>query len=171
MSDMHSIWLMPVADDLKDLQIIVDDLATRFDTPRFCPHLTLVEDMPRQAADLASVLESRFADLPELDCPITGVDGLPLYFRSLFAAFSPGDPLRALKSRAVTEFGTGQINGFMPHISLAYGATDDQKTGAFAALRHHLIGRRIRFGSIAVVASAQSIPIADWAIVHSVDLV
>lgn len=171
MSQWHSIWLVPSRDDLPVFETVVKKLADRFGTQRFIPHLTLVEDMERSADDLASVLEARFAGEAAISAPIADVDGLPLFFRSLYARFEPMGPLRDLKARAIDAFGIGDIDSFMPHVSLAYGASDEQKTSAFEALRQALTGRTIRFDQIAVVASAQSIPIEDWKIVHAHKLV
>jgi 2'-5' RNA ligase len=171
MSEWHSIWLQPCYADLADLDRIVKRLAGQFETKVFIPHLTLVEDMERSADDLAQVLETRFTGEKAFGMPITEINGLPLFFRSLFAAFEPAGNLLALKKLAVDSFGVGELASFMPHISLAYGTTDEQKASVFDALRQQLVGRVIRFDAIAVVASAQSIPIEDWAVVHSHKLV
>ncbi len=165
MSQWHSIWLNPCSADLAVFEEIVHSLAMRFGTAKFMPHLTLVEDMEQSADALARVIETRFAGETAFSASITGVDGLPLFFRSLYAGFEPAGRLRDLKSKAIAAFGVGDLSSFMPHVSLAYGATEDQKTSAFSELRQMLAGRAIRFDEIAVVASAQSIPIEHWKIV------
>lgn len=163
----HSIWLMPSAEHLSFLAGIVDRLAAQFGTPAFCPHLTLVEDMPRPADELAALLDGHFGECSGFSSAVSGVAGLPLYYRSLFAAFEPTDRLRDLKERAVSVFGAGDVASFMPHISLAYGVAEERKREAITGLAAEITGRLIRFDSIAVVASAQSIPVADWKIASS----
>ncbi|HWU61837.1 MAG TPA: 2'-5' RNA ligase family protein [Ensifer sp.] len=171
MTNWHSIWLQPSAADLERLQATVDRLSDLLGTQRFIPHLTLVEDMERSAEDLADVLDTHFAGETAFTVPVTGIHGLPQFFRSLYAGFEPAGRLRHLKTRAVDTFGTGSVETFMPHISLAYGVTEEQRTSVHAGLEQDYLGSPIRFDAIAVVNSAQSIPIEDWAVVHTLRLV
>jgi 2'-5' RNA ligase len=166
MSDTHSIWLMPDDNDLALLQAIVERLSDEFGTPRFCPHLTLVEDMERTGAELSRLLSEHFANEQAFRGTIRGILGLPMFFRSLYASFAPEGSLLSLKTRSINVFSKGDIASFMPHISLAYGFTDLQRSQVANALEKELHGRVIHFDSIAVVASAQAIPIGDWEIVY-----
>lgn len=170
MTAWHSIWLQPCSADLAALQNIVLRLAEKLETPRFIPHLTLVEDMERSAHDLAKVLDDHFAGETAFSVPVTGVSGLPQFFRSLYAAFEAEGRLRALKTRSVEAFGVGTVQSFMPHISLAYGVSEEQRKAVYDELRQELNGKLIRFDAIVVVNSAQSIPIEDWKIVHTLQL-
>lgn len=170
MSATHSIWLMPNDSDLEFLQEIVHRLSARFGTPRFCPHLTLVEDMPRAQAELSALLAEHFIEDKVFTSAITAISGLPMFYRSLYAAFAAEDPLLELKSRSVRVFAKGDVAGFMPHISLAYGFGDEQRSQVSEHLGQELHGRQIEFNAIAVVASAQTIPIEDWRIVYKQEL-
>lgn len=170
MSDWHSIWLQPADTDFKRLQATINRLADQFGTPRFMPHLTLVEDMQRTAEDLAGVLDANFAGEIGFSAPVTIIHGLPQFFRSLYAGFEPAGRLRHLKTRAVEAFGTGSVDTFMPHISLAYGVTVEQRASVLAALKQEFSGETIRLDAIAVISSAQSVPIENWKIVHTLRL-
>ncbi len=166
MAAYHSIWLMPCAEDGALFDGIVGRLAAGFGTEPFIPHLTLVEDMPRTAEDLAGVVDAAFAGAAVFSATIARVDGGPSFFRSLYAAFLPEGPLLELKRVAVERFGVGEVASFMPHVSLAYGVPDEAKAAAIAELAPALVGRTVRFDEIVVAASAQSIPIRDWSIAH-----
>lgn len=170
MTSWHSIWLQPCSADIEQLQAVVSRLADELETPRFIPHLTLVEDMERTAGELANVLDTGFAGETAFSVPVTGIHGLPQFFRSLYLAFEPAGRLRALKMLAVNAFGVGSVDSFMPHISLAYGVAETQRKAVEAELHQALDGKLIRFDAIAVVNSAQSIPIEDWKIVHTLQL-
>ena len=171
MKPCHSIWLMPCDEDLALFSGIVEHLAAGFGTPRFMPHLTLVEDMPRPAAELSALLERDFDGCTVVEAPVSAVGGLPLYYRSLFAAFAPAGRLQGLKQTSIDTFGCGDIASFMPHISLAYGVAEAKKADAIARLGKELAGRVVRFDSIAVAASGQTIAIDEWKIVHRLRLV
>jgi 2'-5' RNA ligase len=167
MTNWHSIWLQPSQRDLDRFEDAVRRLSRLLGTPYFMPHLTLVEDMERSAKDLAGVLDVQFAGETAFSVPVTGIQGLPLFFRSLYAAFEPAGRLAALKATAVEAFGVGSVAGFMPHISLAYGVSDDQRKSVLAELEQEFSGKPVRFDRIAVVNSAQSVPIEDWKIVYT----
>lgn len=166
MADIHSIWLMPRGDDAALFEDLVARLAARFGTEPFIPHLTLVEDMPRSAEDLAVILEDGFAGEAGFGAAITEIVTGPSFFRSLHAAFRPAGRLLDLKRIAIERFGTGDVGSFMPHVSLAYGVPEAAGATAIAELSTLLGGRTVHFDAVVVAASAQSIPIRDWAIVH-----
>lgn len=170
MTNWHSIWLQPSRADLDRLDATVRRLSGLLGTPRFIPHLTLVEDMERSAEDLADVLDIHFAGETVFSSAITGIRGLPQFFRSLYAAFEPAGRLKVLKTTAVEAFGTGSVETFMPHISLAYGVSEEQRKPVLAELEQDYAGQPIRFDAIAVVNSAQSIAIEDWKVVHTLAL-
>lgn len=161
---VHSIWLMPPADEEARLAEIVAELAAAFGTPRFCPHLTLVEDMARGADELLPLVAGVASGIAPFSAPVAEVATGTAYFRSLYARFDAIGPLRRLKERAIRQIAPGDIDAFMPHISLAYGVAEGPaKAGHAAAAGRRLAGRPIRFERIAVVASGKEIPITDWA--------
>jgi hypothetical protein len=167
-TSVHSVWLMPVIEDLAMLTGIVDGLAEQFGSPRFQPHLTLVEDMERPAEELASLVAKVAAGVPVFSAPVLEIGMSDLYFRSFYARFEARDHLLDLKKRAIA---ASAIEDFMPHISLAYGLADNaEKAEACGRIAQFLRGRPIHFSSVAVVSSGKEIPISDWKIVEKVRL-
>lgn len=167
MTETHSIWLMAAAEDQAFFDTLIRRLAGTFNTTTFCPHLTLVEDMQRPAAELADLLARNFAGQQAFDSPVCQVSGTTMFYRSLFAMFEPTGQLRALKELAIRTFEKGDIESFMPHVSLAYGVPEDRKNRVMAELDRELRGRSVRFDSIVVAASGQNIPIEEWQIAYS----
>ncbi|MGN6469477.1 MAG: 2'-5' RNA ligase family protein [Rhizobiaceae bacterium] len=162
---VHSIWLMPAADDAESLARMVDDLAGRFGSPRFKPHLTLVEDMERSADDLAPLVERVAAGVAPFEAPIVEIGVSDLFFRSFYARFAAEGPLLELKRRAIDNILPGDIAEFMPHISLAYGVAETlEKRSALAEAETLLLGQPVRFDRVCVVASGKELPIESWAI-------
>ncbi|KFG68649.1 hypothetical protein JH26_15985 [Microvirga sp. BSC39] len=164
----HSIWLMPRDEDEQAFAVIVRNLAKRFDSPVFQPHLTLVEDMPRTCEELKPLLEQLTEGMASFTAPVDAVEESSLYYRSFYARFPVSVPLRTLKERAVGLFEVGSLETFMPHISLAYGVPEgSEKTEAVTALRRDLQGMPVVFDRACIVSSSQQTPIEDWAIRHS----
>jgi hypothetical protein len=165
MSALHSIWLMPSPESEAALQVIIQDLAGRFASPLFQPHLTFMEEQERKLPELASVCRTLAAGTEEFCAPIRVVASNDLYFRSLYALFQAEGTLMNLRRSMVEALCLESPGAFMPHISLLYGVEPGvQKERARAALELDLAGTWIWFDRICVVASAKTIPVADWAV-------
>lgn len=171
MQAIHSVWLMPCAQDAALLSQIIRQVAAICHAPVFEPHLTLVEDMPRPADDIAARIHGVFEGQTALACPITAIGGLPTYFRSLFAAFGPDNELQAMKTAAMQAMNMPIRDAFMPHISLGYGITEDQSALQINRLHEQLHQRIIRFDAIVVAQSGKEIPIDQWRAVRTHRLV
>ncbi|MCG7391624.1 2'-5' RNA ligase family protein [Microvirga sp. ACRRW] len=169
--DYHSIWLMPIAEQEQKFASIVRDLAKRFNSPVFQPHLTLVEDMPRSCEDLQPLVEQLADGVASFQASVGSVEESELYYRSFYARFPVVPQLKLLKERAVDLFKVGSLETFMPHISLAYGVTQsDEKTRQIAALQSKLQGLNVTFNRVCIVSSSQQTPIEQWKIRHEATL-
>ena len=163
--EYHSIWLLPCSEHERMFSEIVQSLAKRFDSPVFQPHLTLVEDMPRTCEELEPILTALAESAPSFDANVETVEESPLYYRSFYARFPATAPLRALKEKAISLFGVGSLETFMPHISLAYGVQEcAEKSQAITALRSKMTGMSVHFDRVCIVSSSQHTPIDEWAI-------
>jgi 2'-5' RNA ligase len=162
---VHSIWLMPAEDDAVMLVRMVDDLARRLGSPRFQPHLTLVEDMERSVDDLARLVGEVGEGIAPFSAPVAEIGVSDLFFRSFYARFAAEGSFRELKSRAIEKILPGDIADFMPHVSLAYGVEETlEKRDAVAEAENLLLGKPVRFDRVCVVASGKELPIEAWAI-------
>jgi 2'-5' RNA ligase len=156
---------MPVEDDAAMLARMVDDLARRFGSPRFQPHLTLVEDMERSVGDLAPLVEEVGKGIATFSAPVAEIGVSDLFFRSFYARFAAEGPLLELKRRAIEKILPGDIADFMPHFSLAYGLEETlEKRDAVAEAENLLLGNPVRFDRVCVVASGKELPIEAWAV-------
>jgi 2'-5' RNA ligase len=156
---------MPAPADGAAMQRLVDDLAGRFAGPRFKPHLTLAEEQDRGVAELAAACRSVAAGTERFSATVEAIAGDALYFRSLYALFRPNGALADLRRGMVAALAREATGAFMPHISLAYGVEPGlEKEQARIALARDLAGKPIAFDRICVVASAKTIPVAEWAI-------
>lgn len=81
MNGLHSVWLTPEPACEAVLSEMISDLATRFDAPRFQPHLTLVEDQPRGVGDLTPLVEKIATGVEAFEMPVKAIGTSELYFR------------------------------------------------------------------------------------------
>ena len=162
---------MPAPENEAALQRIVENLAGQFASPLFQPHSTLVEEQDREPAELAAACLRSAAETERFSAAIQRIDTGDLYFRSLYALFSPEGALTTLRRSVLEALSLEMPCTFMPHISLLYGVERQaEKERARATLERELAGAEICFDRVCVVASAKTIPIAEWAIRFMVEL-
>ena len=164
---IHSIWLMPAAEDASLLAGFVADLSGRFRTPLFTPHLTVAGDTDRPVTVLAAAIADAARDVGAFSETVAAIETSEAFFRSFYARFAVIPPLAALKQRL-----DGQASeAFMPHVSLLYGPVEaGPKADAAAEVARTLTGRSIRFDRLCVVTSGQDVPIEEWRVVESAAL-
>ncbi len=162
-AEWYSVWLMPDAAWGLEFQAIVDDLASRFSTPRFQPHLTLIGGQPFDREDLKHRLASAVAGVAPLSRPILDVVTGDAFFRSFYALFGVEGGLGDLRRQVNVAVLGADPGSFMPHVSLLYGeAEPGAKAAAAAEIRAALVGRTVTFDRIEIVRSGDYVPIADW---------
>jgi len=164
---IHSIWLMPTPADEAMLTAVVRELAGRFGTPLFAPHLTLRGDTEQPVAELERAVEAAARGVSAFTEQVAVVEGSEAFFRSFYSRFAISPSLAALKQALDPE----GFDSFMPHVSLLYGPVEAvAKAEAIREIDRRLAGQPISFDGISVVTSGQDVPIADWRIVFSAKL-
>jgi 2'-5' RNA ligase len=163
---------MPAADDEKVLTELVGELADRFGSPLFAPHLTLMSDRPGDPSTMTALCREVASDFAPFAAQIAAVETGPAFFRSLYARFAAMGPIAKLRQRVEAALSFQPETPFMPHISLAYGlAEGDAKESVRRELAQGLVGRPVHFDRIGVVHSADTIPVAEWRVVATLPLV
>jgi len=165
--EIRSLWLMPCPDDEAFLASLIGELAARFGTPIFAPHLTLRGDTTATFEHLHDNARAAAAASQPFTEPITGIETTQSFFRAFYARFAVSAPLLGLKQRLDPQ----ETERFMPHVSLLYGNLPEMvKAPATTEFEQRLAGRTMTFDRICVVRSGQDIPIDDWTIQASVPL-
>ncbi|TMW64863.1 hypothetical protein Poli38472_009030 [Pythium oligandrum] len=127
----YSLWLVPHAAAERELQGVIDELATRLETPSFLPHMTLLggimglqeEEVVRKTQLVADGLET-------LDLQVSAVSSKELlYFQCVFALLKMTPALENAHEHAKQVYERLEEPSFMPHVSLVYGdlSTEDRR--------------------------------------------
>ncbi len=162
-AEVYSVWLMPDAAWARELKTIVEDLAGRFSTPRFQPHLTLIGGQPFDCEDLKRRLAPAVTGVATVARPILDVVTGDAYFRSFYALFGAEGGLGDLRRRVNVAVLGADPGNFMPHVSLLYGAVEPgPKDAAAAKVRAAVTGRTVTFDRVEIVRSGDDVPIEDW---------
>jgi 2'-5' RNA ligase len=126
----HSLWLMPEGAEAELLAGWIRRFAELYRTQAFPPHVTLFSGLDVPAQDLLARAEHAAAGLFPFTVHVDGVDGSDEHFRCVFVRAVEAAPLRAAHEAVARALGRQPEPGFLPHLSLVYGALrPDQKQG------------------------------------------
>lgn len=126
-----SLWLVPEVRAFGRFSRSIDAWSSRFSTPRFDPHVTLLGGLTptrgilRRSRELAS-------KLPVLTLEVIKASAGPSYFQSVFLSLRRTPALRTARREAAAIFGVGPIP-FRPHLSFVYGILPKARREALAA--------------------------------------
>ncbi|KAI9135152.1 2'-5' RNA ligase family protein [Acaryochloris sp. CCMEE 5410] len=114
-----SLWLVPQPEDAAYLQGIIDQLAEKYQAPRFRPHVTLAGRLQVSVPYQASLSELAVAT-PILQLHNQGLDHSTALFRTVYIRTSLADSLVTLREQVYELWPENAVKPFMPHISLIY---------------------------------------------------
>jgi 2'-5' RNA ligase len=162
-AEVYSVWLMPEPVWQRTFTGAVRDLAARFGTPVFEPHLTLIGGRPFDRAELERKVAAALQGVAPIAQPIRDVVTGDSFFRSFYALFAAEGALLDLKHRVDRAVLGTEARDFMPHVSLLYGSVEPKaKAAAAAEYRAAVAGLDVRFERVEIVRSGDEVPIEQW---------
>ena len=167
----YSIWLEFDKKSTATLKDDISTLATKYGSPKFHPHMTLIGDIDRPV-DQVTYLTERFAECSHpssLEIQKVGVTNN--YFMALFLAVDiPAELAKARESFARSATPSSYTLDD-PHISLAYGDINSNASDAVVSqLKSKYIGMSLGVCGLSVVESSKSIPVDDWRTLRQIKL-
>lgn len=157
-----SLWLFPDTALAAWLQSRIDALCTRFDTPWFRAHLTLLGGIG--AIDQA-VAETRAHELvprlPPLLLEPLGLHGYDEYFRTLVLDVVDTPALREARRLAAASFGVPN-QAFKPHLSLIYGGITPAVATELASSLAQPWAPAVMASALAISTARGGLPVSDW---------
>jgi 2'-5' RNA ligase len=116
----YSVWLKPTGIVNRKFSQLISQLAERYSSPAFPPHVTLIgsieaheEEIIGKAHELASLIQPYTIKL-------MNVDYTDDYYRALFVRVEPSAGVLAAYEQARKLFPSNEAS-YMPHLSLLYG--------------------------------------------------
>ena len=166
----YSLWIVPSSDVKQRFSGMIDDLAGRYEAPKFEPHMTLLGDLKGNEEGLLNKAYEIAGAISPFRIRMTEIDYLDAYFRCLFIRAEETGPLMEANEKAREVFGRQTSPKFMPHISIMYGEYPNE-------LKERIIGelgreQNIEFDveSICFVYSSKNIPINEWRVIKEFSL-
>jgi 2'-5' RNA ligase len=116
-----SLWLLP-AGELRDrLSAWIEELARRYRTPVFPPHLTLLPGIAGQEEDALARAGRLASSLEPLAIRLLEVGTSDSFFRCVFLRAELSEALQKAHLLAREAFPDVPAAPFLPHLSLLYG--------------------------------------------------
>ncbi|MEM6723207.1 MAG: 2'-5' RNA ligase family protein [Bacteroidota bacterium] len=122
----YSLWLVPEKDTFKQFKGIIEKLSFEHRSPMFLPHITLLGTLPGDMDELSKKMERLAMTTGPIEVSSLELQYHDTYFRSLFLRIDPVEALVELQETASDVFGVEQDAIFFPHLSLMYGATQQE---------------------------------------------
>ncbi len=164
-----SLWLMPEGETYERLLGLIAQLARRFSTPAFPPHVTLLPQVgDRPDADLLAASRRLAAALRPLAARLSVVEGRDEPFRCLFARAVLDEPLGVAHAVAARAFGREPDSDFFPHLSLVYGTLPAATKRQVAAEVEPLAAASFRARRLHVWRTDG--PVGEWREIGAFDL-
>ena len=170
-NEPHSIWLCPSDETSEKLHPVIAQIAQAQNASTFDPHLTFLGDLNGPIATTFQACQSGFSRFASIRGYVGQLDRSEAFFMALYLNITLPDALTSLRQSMGKTLTGAPPKSFTPHVSLAYGALpkhfDDTTHQKLAST---LSEGSITFDQVAIVRSAQSIPINQWTIAAKIDL-
>ena len=120
MDNLFSVWLVPQRKEEKELNKIVKNLAKKYNSPIFIPHLTLLGNAMISFEALKSIVDEVFEDKKPLTIKKTKLNQSEQFFKTVFIEFELSDILKNFFIALSKKTDKSSVENFKPHISLIY---------------------------------------------------
>ena len=158
----YSLWIIPPEHIFKKFTAIISQLSTRYSTPYFEPHVTVLADVALPEEDVLS-RTSKLADLiGPFTLTLTTVSYLNEYFRCLFIKVEESEKILEINNHAKSIFNRDQAPKFMPHLSLMYGNFPAEKKEEIISEIRNDFHITFEVSSIHLVLSSSHIAPERW---------
>lgn len=119
-SSIFSVWIIPEVKDREYLQNIINNLAIKYNSPVFIPHMTLSGDIRLSIDEIEFAVEEIFKNTKPFKIKKTRVNQSELFFKTVFIEFELDKNLKNLYSLLSGKIRKDDLFAFKPHISLIY---------------------------------------------------
>ena len=160
---MYSIWVEPAAKDAKYLLQIIRDLGKKYDSPIFCPHITVYSKI-RGLTSASSAI--RNCAMKKFTVRTTNLEFSDNLWKTVFVNVEKNQKLKQLHGMIKKTVPLNPKYEFYPHISLIYKKLNDSKKQAI--IDNLKIKQKFTFDKITVIASSGNVD--KWKVVDRVVL-
>ena len=163
-----SIWLKFGKNYELILQNLIDELALKFKSSVFTPHITLFKGLEKNELEIVSLLNTFCIDVYSFKVEIKKLTWEKNFYKSFFAEIEINNSLLSIYQRGLEIFQINSNEIFLPHVSLIYANLEEEVKEKIKEEISEKLPRELSIDKIAVVKT-QGLPI-DWREIISVIL-
>jgi 2'-5' RNA ligase superfamily len=122
LKQLLAFWLLPSADYEPEFARQIGELAQRYNTPVFTPHVTIYGetiDHEPNSSEIHALLEEAVREVSPIILQVTGVSASEKFTKTLFVEFADSPELSRLCSR-FKQLSSNADYELRPHLSLLY---------------------------------------------------
>ncbi len=116
----YSLWLVPDLKSAEPLQLTIDNIAAKYKSLPFYPHMTVYSPLTESVLALTPKLEDFACSNKPLQLRGKAFSHREIFYQSLFIELDVSYELQQFHKNAVNIFGHDSSTVFFPHVSLAY---------------------------------------------------
>lgn len=120
----YSLWLRPTQIQIDEFTNIISELAHRYRTILFPPHITLLSSITVKLNSVEQACEKIIDRIHSFEIPMQKIAYTTAFYRNLFIMAELTSTLTTLHEDMKTELEIEICEEFMPHVSLLYGKLD-----------------------------------------------
>lgn len=133
----YSLWLRPTLTQIDEYGLIISQLAHKYDSVPFQPHITLLSGLSGNLKRLKNSCAKIVSSTKKFDITCNNISYTNEFFRNFFILVNLRDELDKLYETTLQEFAYTPEDDYMPHVSLYYGKLNiDTKKKLVAELEH-----------------------------------
>lgn len=161
---MYSVWAEPVEKDAKYLSQIIDGLGKKYDSPIFCPHITLYGKIRDKSVAKFSINNCRM--IKKFAVKTTSLAFSDDLWKTVFVNTEKSQNLLRVHDAIKKTVPPHPKYEFNPHISLIYKKLEiHEKQAIVDSLK---VKQRLTFDKITVIASSNDVK--KWKVIDRVVL-
>jgi 2'-5' RNA ligase len=122
----YALWFRPFGDTAFKLKYRIKELAQKFNSPVFEPHITILSGLNRGQTDLTQLTDTLAGSLAPFTVELTELGYRDDYYQSFFARVKKTDAFMHAQDVGEKLFGCQTDEEYFPHLSLMYGHADDK---------------------------------------------
>lgn len=158
----HSLWILP--EDTQRYQKIIDELAEKYNSPRFRPHITLVGDIKDK--DIFEKAKRLASEMKPFKIKITKPSYMHDYYRCVLA-LAEKNKIMDYAKLAREIFSDYNKREYIPHLSLLYGNMDEETKKRIVS---ELPNFNDRFTAMQICIVTSGVPPGQWEVVKIMDM-
>jgi 2'-5' RNA ligase len=157
-----SIWLLPAANQERQLQQTIAHLSTELGGEVFAPHVTIQGDIDLPWTALTEPLGTLAARMPVQRWSVQAIERSEHFFRCLYLRFAAEPAFDQMQASVQTFTKTATGLSPYPHLSLAYDESQAGTAHWGERLSAEFMAQEIVFDRLSICRSSKTVPIVQW---------